>query len=165
MGISTRTESSSAAGGHVSAGSARRKERDALIEARRHLNDVEKWFVKRGLPHFIENYKATDNVFSRTLPLILLLIVFQMGLELSSTNVTWKDRLIGGAERLAIMAALGMRLQAEAGDDLVGRLGHRDQPGGGTVALIDGVLAAVANHLASLGCLARQSKVEKRKSR
>ena len=76
---------------------AKRDERRALADAHLHLDDVEKWFIKRGLPHFIENYKATEDVFNRALPLFVVLIVFQMGLELTSKTVTWKDRLIGGA--------------------------------------------------------------------
>src|ERR1051325_3557121 len=40
-----------------------------------------------------------------------------------------------------------------------------DQAGGGTVALTDGVLEKLLNHLASLGCLLRQSLAAKRKSR
>ncbi|WP_194926734.1 hypothetical protein [Catenulispora pinisilvae] len=76
---------------------AKRDERRALADAHLHLDDVEKWFIKRGLPHFIENYKATEDVFNRALPLFVVLVVVQMGLELTSKTVTWKDRLIGGA--------------------------------------------------------------------
>jgi hypothetical protein len=76
---------------------AKRDERRALADAHLHLDDVEKWFIKRGLPHFIENYKATEDVFNRALPLFVVLVVVQMGLELSSKTVTWKERLIGGA--------------------------------------------------------------------
>lgn len=76
---------------------AKRDERRALADAHLHLDDVEKWFIKRGLPHFIENYKATEDVFTRAMPLFVLLVVLQMGLELTSKTVTWKDRLIGGA--------------------------------------------------------------------
>jgi hypothetical protein len=72
-----------------------RSERTALADAHGRLKDVERWFIKRGLPHFIEDYRATDDVFSRALPLVVLLIVFQMGLELTSKTVTWKDRGIG----------------------------------------------------------------------
>ena len=72
-------------------------------------------------------------------------------------------RGIGGAERLAEMPALGVRLQPEAGDDFVG--GHVDQAGGGTVAFIDGVFEKAVNHLASLGRLWRQSWLANRKSR
>lgn len=70
---------------------------------------------------------------------------------------------IRGAEGLAKMAAFGMRLQPEMGDDLVRR--HVDQAGGGTVCFMDGVLENAANHLASFGRLARQSWLAKRKSR
>ena len=80
---------------------AKRDERHALADAHLHLDDVEKWFIKRGLPHFIENYKATEDVFNRALPLFVVLVVFQMGLELTSKTVTWKERLIGGAIGLA----------------------------------------------------------------
>ena len=69
-------------------------------------------------------------------------------------------RALGRAEGLDEVAALGMRLQPEARDDLV-----RRHAGGGAVAFIDGSLEKVANHLASLGRLARQSWLAKRKSR
>ena len=88
-------------------------------------------------------------------------------------------RRIGRVKDLSIVAALGMRLEPEMGDDLVG--GHwvwRQSPapsgrgaaalchaGGGTVDLIEGILEAELNHLASLGCLLRQSRLPKRKSR
>lgn len=85
---------------------AKRDERRALADAHLHLDDVEKWFIKRGLPHFIENYKATEDVFNRALPLFVVLVVFQMGLELTSKSVTWKDRLIGGALGLAAVAVV-----------------------------------------------------------
>ncbi len=85
---------------------AKRDERRALADAHLHLDDVEKWFIKRGLPHFIENYKATDDVFTRALPLFVVLVVLQMGLELSSKTVTWKDRLIGGAIGLGVVLVI-----------------------------------------------------------
>jgi hypothetical protein len=86
--------------------SAKRDERRALADAHLHLDDVEKWFIKRGLPHFIENYKATDDVFNRALPLFVVLVVLQMGLELTSKAVTWKDRLIGGAIGLGVVLVI-----------------------------------------------------------
>ena len=84
---------------------AKRDERRALADAHLHLDDVEKWFIKRGLPHFIENYKATEDVFNRALPLFVVLVVFQMGLVLTSNTVTWKDRLIGGAVGVAVLVS------------------------------------------------------------
>lgn len=84
----------------------KRTERRALADAHRHLDDVEKWFVKRGLPHFIENYKATEDVFKRALPLFVLLVLFQMGLELTSTSVTWTNRAAGAALGLGAVLAV-----------------------------------------------------------
>lgn len=84
----------------------RRSERIALANVHAHLSDVEKWFIKRGLPHFIEDYRATDDVFNRALPLIVLLIIVQMGLELSSHTVTWQKRGIGAAVGLGAVLVL-----------------------------------------------------------
>ncbi len=36
-----------------------------------HTN-IERWFLRRGLPHFIEDYSAEHDVLSRTLPLLTL---------------------------------------------------------------------------------------------
>jgi hypothetical protein len=89
---------------------AKRNKRRALADAHLHLDDVEKWFISRGLPHFIENYKATEDVFNRALPLFVLLVIVQMGLELTSKTVTWKERLIGGA--IGLVAVLAVVLVA-----------------------------------------------------
>ncbi|NUR58950.1 MAG: hypothetical protein HOV87_09785 [Catenulispora sp.] len=82
---------------NVRTAAVKRSERRALADAHQHLDDVEKWFVKRGLPHFIENYRATEDVFKRALPLFVALVLFQMGLELTSKSVTWADRGVGAA--------------------------------------------------------------------
>jgi hypothetical protein len=84
----------------------KRSERRALADAHQHLDDVEKWFVKRGLPHFIENYRATEDVFKRALPLFVALVLFQMGLELTSKSVTWADRGVGAAIGLGAMLVI-----------------------------------------------------------
>jgi hypothetical protein len=89
---------------------AKRNKRRALADAHLHLDDVEKWFISRGLPHFIENYKATEDVFNRALPLFVVLVIVQMGLELSSKTVTWRERLIGGA--IGLVAVLAVVLVA-----------------------------------------------------
>jgi hypothetical protein len=33
---------------------------------------TEKWFVRRGVPHFISNYSATEDVFRRVLPVLVV---------------------------------------------------------------------------------------------
>lgn len=84
----------------------KRSERRALADAHRHLDDVEKWFVRRGLPHFIENYRATEDVFKRALPLFVVLVLFQMGLELTSKEVHWSDRAVGAAVGLGAVIVI-----------------------------------------------------------
>ena len=37
-------------------------------------NDVERWFIRRGLPHFIHNYNAAEDVFTRALPILSLVL-------------------------------------------------------------------------------------------
>lgn len=72
----------------------------------RELGDVERWFIKRGLPHFIEDYRATDDVFNRALPLFVVLVMLQMGAELASKAVTWQHRLIGAGAGLGAVLVL-----------------------------------------------------------
>lgn len=40
---------------------------------------VERWFVRRGLPHFIHGYSAREDVWTRALPLLLVLFVLGAG--------------------------------------------------------------------------------------
>src|SRR5690606_17668150 len=40
-----------------------------------HRLEVERWFLQRGIPHFIHGYRATEDVFTRALPVLLLVIL------------------------------------------------------------------------------------------
>ncbi|HTJ69590.1 MAG TPA: hypothetical protein VL551_18780 [Actinospica sp.] len=62
---------------------------DALLER------AEVWFVRRGLPYFIEDRKATDDVFSPALPLLLGYFVINLMVVLSLRLTPWQR--IGGA--------------------------------------------------------------------
>jgi hypothetical protein len=59
------------------------------------LSKTEGWFVSRGLPFFIEDRKATDDVFTRALPLLAVYFVISMMVVLS-LHLTIPQR-IGGA--------------------------------------------------------------------
>ena len=50
---------------------------DALLER------TETWFVRRGLPYFIEDRKVTEDVFTRALPLLLIYFVGNLMVVLS----------------------------------------------------------------------------------
>ena len=65
------------------------------------LYETETWFVRRGLPYFIEDYKATDDVFTKALPLLIVWFIVNLMVVLS-LHLTVIER-VGGA-------ALGMGL-------------------------------------------------------
>jgi hypothetical protein len=64
----------------------------------RGLDAVERWFVRRGLPHFIDDYSATTDVWTRALPLLVMAYV---GLALIGLDVDWS-----WAQNLAALAGI-----------------------------------------------------------
>jgi len=40
--------------------------------------DIERWFVRRGIPHFIEDYSATRDIFTRAAPLLSFVFLAEM---------------------------------------------------------------------------------------
>jgi hypothetical protein len=59
------------------------------------LYETETWFVRRGLPYFIEDYKASDDVFTRALPLLIICFIVNLMVVLS-LHLTVIER-VGGA--------------------------------------------------------------------
>jgi hypothetical protein len=59
------------------------------------LYETETWFVRRGLPYFIQDYKATDDVFTKALPLLIAYFIGNLMVVLS-LHLTPVER-IGGA--------------------------------------------------------------------
>jgi hypothetical protein len=47
---------------------------------------VETWFVSRGLPHFIDDYSASRDVFTRALPLLTLILLVEL---VGALNFEW----------------------------------------------------------------------------
>jgi hypothetical protein len=47
---------------------------------------VERWFVSRGIPHFIDRYSATRDVFTRSLPALTLVFVIEL---IGAVNLDW----------------------------------------------------------------------------
>jgi hypothetical protein len=68
---------------------------------------AESWFVRRGLPYFIEDRKATDDVFSAALPLLLGYFVVDLMIVLSLRLTIWQ-RVGGAALGIALLAGLYM---------------------------------------------------------
>ena len=48
--------------------------------------DTEKWFVDRGVPHFIDSYNASEDVLTRALPILVLLFLFS---SISAIDLDW----------------------------------------------------------------------------
>jgi hypothetical protein len=73
----------------------------------RGLDTVERWFVRRGLPHFINDYSAVTDVWTRSLP---VLVVAYLALALNALDVawTWAQNLAALAGILAILVATWM---------------------------------------------------------
>ncbi len=69
------------------------------------LSQTESWFVKRGLPYFIEDRKATDDVFTRALPLLAAYFVISLMVVLS-LRLTVPQRIGGAALGIGLMLGL-----------------------------------------------------------
>jgi hypothetical protein len=37
-----------------------------------HLDEIERWFVARGLPHFVERHDSPARIWARALPLLVV---------------------------------------------------------------------------------------------
>jgi len=88
--------------------------------------EVERWFLGRGLPHFIEGYSASRDVFTRALPLLTLILLVELVGALNFEWVWWVNALVAAASFAGLLAvwALTNRLRgrpAFARPDRVGR--------------------------------------------
>jgi len=61
------------------------------------LRKVEEWFLSRGMPHFIDGYSVTRDVFTRTLPTLTLILLLELALALNSHWAWWVNGLVAGA--------------------------------------------------------------------
>lgn len=71
--------------------------------------DVERWFTKRGTPHLIEGYSASEDIFTRTLPVFTVVFLLECTVALSIEWTWWQNAFaaVGGfALLLAIWAAV-----------------------------------------------------------
>jgi Ca2+/Na+ antiporter len=83
------------------------------------LARTESWFVRHGLPYFIEDRKATDDVFSPALPLLLAYSVINLMVVLSLRLTLWQ-RVGGAALGILLLCAVYMLRNLVKGDKAVG---------------------------------------------
>jgi hypothetical protein len=61
--------------------------------------EVEAWFLRRGIPHFIADYRATEDVFTRALPVLLAVVLVELVGAVDLSWTWWQNTLAlaGGA--------------------------------------------------------------------
>ena len=74
---------------------------------------VERWFMRRGIPHFIEGYAAGTDILTRVTPLLTLVFVTEV------IVLSFGDRFAGVVQAFAVVGALALTLGVVA---LVNRL-------------------------------------------
>ena len=84
----------------------------------------ERWLTARGTPHLIENYNATEDVFTRALPLFTIVFLLELSVALSSEEIAarlaqwtpkparYKDGVFAKYAKLVSSAALGAVIDA-----------------------------------------------------
>jgi hypothetical protein len=86
----------------------------ADVDDRRELVErTESWFLHRGLPHLIEDYSATRDVFTRAAPFLTVVFVAQVFFTLDEDRRGWAELLpfLGGLVVLFGAAALVNRMR------------------------------------------------------
>src|SRR5688572_2555282 len=69
------------------------------------VGDVETWFVRRGVPHFIDDYAAATDIWTRSTPL-LVIAYFAGGLHaLDLANYTFRENVLATAVILGVLLA------------------------------------------------------------
>lgn len=78
--------------------------------------EIERWFLRRGLPHFIEGYSAQRDVFTRTLPALTLVFLVEVVNAPKESFPIWLDvvAVFGGFGILLGGWALANRLRGRA---------------------------------------------------
>lgn len=75
---------------------------------------TERWFVRRGLPHAISDYSPTEDVWTRTTPFLLLVLLVEL-------FATFGDRFDGWAQLGVFVAGAALLVGAFAGVNLLRR--------------------------------------------
>src|SRR5215210_390366 len=69
------------------------------------LKDVEDWFVRRGVPHFIDDYAATTDIWTRSTPLLVVAYVAGGFHALDLAHSTVGENLLASAVVLGVLFA------------------------------------------------------------
>ena len=78
---------------------------DDPLERDRRIQELERRFRSAGLPLLAENYSATEDVFTRAIPLLAVVFVFEI---LGAINLDWPAAL----NVLALLGGVALLLGA-----------------------------------------------------
>ena len=67
-----------------------------MSRSRATVDLTERWFVRRGLPHLIDRYSATEDVFTRMAPFLALVVFFEFFLAFGDRWTGWWQSLAFG---------------------------------------------------------------------
>ncbi len=104
--------------------------------------DTERWFVARGVPHFIEDYSASRDVLTRAVPLLTLILLFEVA---GAANFDWPLWLnvVAAAGGLALLVGIWAAANALRGQPLLARPGRIGPVEMATFVLAPAVLPVV----------------------
>lgn len=72
---------------------------------REQLQAVERWFTARGTPHLIGAYSAAEDVFTRTLPALSLVLLLEVGGALNA-DFRWWQNVVAASAGLALLLGI-----------------------------------------------------------
>jgi hypothetical protein len=88
--------------------------------------DVERWFIRRGVPHLIDDYAPTTDIWNRSLPMLLLAYLVGGLHALNLREWSWQRNVAAGFVVVGVLLAGGIatnvirRRRALAIPDVVG---------------------------------------------
>lgn len=90
----------------------------------RALADTERWFVSRGIPHFIDGYSASRDVFTRAAPVLTLVVVVEVVVALNFSWPWWLNVSAAVGGLAVLIAAWGLTNALRRRRPLFGRPGR-----------------------------------------
>ena len=94
-------------------------------------DQCERWFVRRGLPHLIHDYSATDDIFTRMAPFLAFVVFAEFFLAFGDRWTGWSQAVAFGAGIAALLGGIALvnrirgrrpfQLQAAGADSNLGQ--------------------------------------------
>ena len=69
------------------------------------IRETEQWFVRRGLPHFIDDYSATRDVLTRAVPILTLIFLIEVANAPKRSFPIWLNAVAVGAGFAILLGA------------------------------------------------------------